>query len=225
MHVVHPIIAMAAITGQAACEINPHRHAVRPSDAPTRPHVINDAQPQKWCDATHSKSSVHGGATSRLRARCRMVTSTLGEWRRGESGRAPGATLSDDLPYDGVELFVATAAGRRCVRAGVCGSTLHPDGCRSVLPGVSDRRFGNARPAWHLRADLNAASKVVASCVMNTPEHHGEGPPVTLSDCVVLLRPWNLLRRELHGRSSDGPGDPAVQQPGALVGRRCTLQH
>ena len=44
---------------------------------------------------------------------------------------------------------------------------------------------------------------------MNTPEHHGEGPPVTLSDGVVLLRPWFSSDASFMAEAAT---DPAIQR-------------
>ena len=44
---------------------------------------------------------------------------------------------------------------------------------------------------------------------MNTPERHGEGPPVTLSDGVVLLRPWIFSDASFMAEAAT---DPAIQR-------------
>ena len=135
MHVVPPIIATAAITSPAACEINPHHHAVRPlgrSHPSTRDQRCAITKMVR-CDALQEQLSLCG-YTSRMRFICRMVTSRdprrVGSWR---DGRTSSANLADDLPYDGVELFVATAAGRRCVRAEVQCAPCSPQSRRGVV--------------------------------------------------------------------------------------------
>ena len=44
---------------------------------------------------------------------------------------------------------------------------------------------------------------------MNTPEHHGEVPPVTLCDGVVLLRPWISSDASFMAEAAT---DPAIQR-------------